>query len=233
MNAQAPPSDLQSLLPMFLMGSTRGTDQTMVWMFYMFVVQNVLRMLPPFFSWVQTLVETWLSNRVKRVVSGADLEPKINASMLLVRRYERGELQGEPNDLFDSIIQYVVGLSQTRFLRVSPTGIFTIQNKEAIEMLPSIFLKQKRVEYDEDDFLVKLVIEVYSYDHDLEYLQSELERIKSRYVLEKSNQLGKEIYYLDEIPHNVTMTVGGEINYDLIPKTIHFTMTPLHTNKNL
>lgn len=226
-------SDFQNLLPMLMMGSSRGTEQNMMWMFYMFVVQHVLRMVPSLFSWIQSMVETWLSNRVKRVVSGAELEPKINASMLLVRRYERGELQGEPNDLFDSIVQYVVGLPQTRFLRVSPTGIFTIQNKEAIEMLSSIFLKQKRVEYDEDDFLVKLVIEVYSYKHDLEYLQTELDRIKSRYVLEKSNQLGKEIYYMDEIPHDVPMTVGGEINYDLIPKTIHFTMTPLHTNKNL
>lgn len=199
----------------------------------MLVVQHVLRMVPPLFSWIQTMLETWLSNRVKRAVSGLEMEPKINASMLLVRRYERGELHGEPNDLFDAIVQYVVGLPQTRFLRVSPTGIFTIQNKEAIEMLPEIFLKQKRVEYDEEDFLVKLVIEVYSYTHDLDHLQSELERIKSHYVLEKSNQLGKEIYYMDEVPQNIPMTVDGGINYDLVPRSIHFTMTPLQTNKNL
>ena len=84
-----------------------------------------------------------------------------------------------------------------------------------------------------DDEIVKLCIEVYSHTYNLVELRAFLEDIEAKYVMQVSNKLGKNIFYFDEVPIILPMTLEKVPDLTRAPPRITFMMYPLFTNKSL
>jgi hypothetical protein len=78
--------------------------------------------------------------------------------------------------------------------------------EDEIEISQSIFVK-KVSEKTLDDKLIQLAIDVFSYEYDLITLRKFVEDIEIRYNMALANQLGKNIFYFDEIPFSLPLRI--------------------------
>jgi hypothetical protein len=104
--------------------------------------------------------------------------------------------------------------------------------KEEIEVSPHIFVR-KLSETIQDDKVSKIFIEVYSYTYDLTTLRKYLDDIEEKYKMAISNQLGKNIFYFDEIPVNLPIGLDKKPDVSKAPSRLVFSKYILHTNKSL
>ena len=147
-------------------------------------------------------------------------------------RLERTYTEGATNNVFDAILSYASDLPQTKYIRRTNTGIYIMSSNDEIEISQHVFL-QKIDEVSKDDEVTKLCVEVYSYTYNLVELRSFIEDTESKYLMQISNQLGKNIYYLDEVPVQLPMTLDKTPDLTRAPARLTFTMYPLFTNKSL
>jgi hypothetical protein len=154
---------------------------------------------------------------------------KKSASITLCRDYEKGDTS---NSIFDAILAHVSELPQTKHVKRTPSGIFIMASNEHIEVSPSIYVC-KIAEKVADDILAKLTIEVFSYEYSLTILRKFLEEIEDKYNMALANQLGKNIYYFDELPVNLPLGYDKKPDLSRAARHINFSSYVLHTNKSL
>lgn len=136
------------------------------------------------------------------------------------------------NFLFDAVIAYVSELPQTKHVKRTPTGVFIMATEDEIEVSSGIFVKKVR-ETVVDEKIGQLVIDVYSYDYDLITLRKFVEEVEEKYNMALANQLGKNIFYFDEIPINLPLRFDKSPDLSKAPKNLMFSSYVLHTNKSL
>jgi SpoVK/Ycf46/Vps4 family AAA+-type ATPase len=172
-----------------------------------------------------------IQKRIKRQVENIKnftVQKKL-ASIVLERHYDKDH---ETNTLFDAILSYVSELPQTKCVKRTTTGVFIMANNDDIEISPHIFVRKiKEVSLDEKVSI--LSIEAYSYNYDLIALRRYLEELEDKYKMALANQLGKNIYYFDEIPVSPPMLMDKTFDLCKAPKNITFSSYVLHTNKSL
>jgi hypothetical protein len=104
---------------------------------------------------------------------------------------------------------------------------------EEIEISHSIFVKKVNEKLKDDDKLAQLVIDVYSYDYDLINLRKFVDELEAKYNMALANQLGKNIFYFDEIPVSLPMRLDKKPDLTKAPKNLMFSSYVLYTNKSL
>jgi hypothetical protein len=152
------------------------------------------------------------------------------ASIRLFRDYDKEHVS---TILFDAVLSYVSELPQTKHVKRTPSGIFIMATDEEIEISPSIFVKKVNEKLKDDDKLAQLVIDVYSYDYDLIHLRKFVDELEAKYNMALANQLGKNIFYFDEIPVSLPMRLDKKPDLTKAPKNLMFSSYVLYTNKSL
>lgn len=177
-----------------------------------------------------TLRGMFLKRMQKHIDTVAKLSVRTKTSSVILQRdYEK---ENDGNMLFDAVLAYVSELPQTKHVKRTPTGVFIMALQDEIEISPCIFVR-KLVEVLTTDKISKLTIEVYSYTYDLTTLRKYMDDIEERYKMAMSNQLGKNIFYFDEIPVSLPMGLDRKPDLTKAPSRLMFSKYPLFTNKSL
>jgi hypothetical protein len=176
---------------------------------------------------VKSLVQKKLEHHVKHITNVATKQKA--SSIVLSRDYEKDTTT---NTVFDAILSFVSELPQTKHVKRTTMGVFMMATKEEIEVSPHIFVR-KLNEVIHDDKVSKIFIEVYSYTYDLTTLRKYLDDVEEKYKMAISNQLGKNIFYFDEIPVSLPIGLDKKPDVSKAPSRLVFSKYVLYTNKSL
>lgn len=193
--------------------------------------QVCTKVIPYFIKSFCGAIKSLASKRVERHVkqlTNMSCKAK-SASIILSRDYEKDSAS---NILFDAVLSYVSELPQTKYVKRTTTGVFMMATDDEIEISSHIFVK-KLSEKMTDDKIVKIFVDVYSYTYDLTTLRKYLDDLEDKYKMALSNQLGKNIFYFDEIPVNLPMGFDKKPDLTKAPTRLTFSKYVLHTNKSL
>jgi hypothetical protein len=212
------------LLPVLLGNGKEGLKHLVYY-------QIVTKALPVVLKGIANGLRSIFKKRMQKHIDHiASLSVKTKtASVILQRDYEK---DNDVNILFDAVLTYVSELPQTKHVKRTTTGVFIMASKEEIEMSSCIFVR-KLSEAQVSDKITKLTIEVYSYTYDLTTLRKYMDDIEERYKLAMSNQLGKNIFYFDELPFSLPLTLERKPDLSKAPPRLMFSKYPLYTNKSL
>lgn len=212
------------LIPVLLSNGKEGLKHLLC---YQIITKAVPVVLRGTFNFIQGVVNTRMKRHIEKV-STMSIKKK-TSSVVLQRDYEK---DSEWNLLFDAVLSYVSELPQTKHVKRTTTGVFIMASTDEIEMSPCIFVK-KVGEVLTNEKISKLTIEVYSYTYDLGTLRKYMEDIEEKYQMAMSNQLGKNIFYFDEIPFSLPFGLNRKPDLTKAPPRLIFSKYPLHTNKSL
>lgn len=212
------------LIPVLLSNGKEGLKHLLC---YQIITKAVPVVLRGTFNFIQGAVNTRMKRHIEKV-STMSIKKK-TSSVVLQRDYEK---DSEWNLLFDAVLSYVSELPQTKHVKRTTTGVFIMASTDEIEMSPCIFVR-KVGEVLTNEKISKLTIEVYSYTYDLGTLRKYMEDIEERYQMAMSNQLGKNIFYFDEIPFSLPFGLNRKPDLTKAPPRLIFSKYPLHTNKSL
>lgn len=167
------------------------------------------------------------------------------ASIILSREYGENQEKGgngrkhqnnnddaylqDINLLFDSILHHVAELPNTKHLHRTSSGMYIMATDEPIEFLPYVFVRRRKEGTGSvNNTYTRLEIEIYTYTYDLTSLRKQLHELEEKYKMMVANNLGKHIYFFDEMVIPMTQRRG-------IVRQTHVTFKhyPLRTNKNL
>ena len=218
------PSIESQLLPILLGNSKEGLKHLV---YYQIVTKALPSVLKGIVGGVRNIFKHRMQKHIEHIAS-LSVKTK-TASIILQRDYEK---ENDVNMLFDAVLTYVSELPQTKHVKRTTTGVFIMASKEEIEMSSCIFVR-KLSEAQVSDKITKLTIEVYSYTYDLTTLRKYTDDIEERYKLAMSNQLGKNIFYFDELPFSLPLTLERKPDLSKAPPRLMFSKYPLYTNKSL
>jgi len=212
------------LIPILLSNGKEGLKHLLC---YQLITKAVPVILRGTFGFLRGVVNTRMKRHMEKVTTMS--VRKKTSSVVLQRDYEK---DSEWNFLFDAVLSYVSELPQTKHVKRTATGVFIMASTDEIEISPCIFVR-KIGEMLLDDKISKLTIEVYSYTYDLGTLRKYMEDIEEKYQMAVSNQLGKNIFYFDEIPFSLPLGLNRKPDLTKAPLRLIFSKYPLHTNKSL
>lgn len=223
--ANTVPSIESQLVPILLGNGKEGLKNLV---YYQIVTKAVPAVLKGLAIGLRSMFKRRVQKHIEHI---ANLSVKTKtASVTLQRDYEKGDYNG--NMLFDAVLSYISELPQTKHVKRTTTGVFIMSTSEEIEMTSCIFVR-KLSETLTDGKITKLSIEVYSYTYDLTTLRKYMDDIEERYMLAMSNQLGKNIFYFDEIPLSLPVGLDRKPDLSKAPPRLMFSKYPLFTNKSL
>jgi len=212
------------LLPVLLGNGKEGLKHLV---YYQIITKAVPVVLKGVSGTVQGFFKRRMRKHLERMTKMA-VKTK-TASVMLQRDYEK---ENNVNMLFDAILSHVSELPQTKYVTRTSTGVFIMASDDEIEISPCIYVR-KVSEMSNNEKVIKLIVEVYSYTYDLTTLRKYIEDIEDRYMMAMSNQLGKNIFYFDEIPLSLPMGFDRKPDLTKAPSRLMFSKYPLHTNKSL
>jgi ATPase family associated with various cellular activities (AAA) len=212
------------LLPVLLNNGKEGLKHLL---YYQVIVKGVPVILKGTWSFLQSAMNKRMKRHIEKVTMMSVRQK--TSSVILQRDYEK---DNDLNLLFDAVLSYVSELPQTKHVKRTTTGVFIMATNDEIEISPCIFVR-KVGEVLTNEKISKLTIEVYSYTYDLGTLRKYMEDIEEKYQMAMSNQLGKNIFYFDEIPFSVPVGLNRKPDLSKAPPRLVFSKYPLHTNKSL
>ena len=232
---------------MLLHGAGSGAIKSVI------VYDVTTRILPAVIGGVIKWVSERLEKRAQRIykkvlerslVGGTHGREK-SAIMVLDRNFK---LSGSTNDMFDAVLAVASDVVDARCIRRTAKGVFVIDSNDEIRIAAAAdvyFKKMSIVEADGE--LEHMSIQVYSWSKNIVELRTFLNNLEEVYLKNKGNQLGRNLYYFDELPITPPVKfsnaggggVGGNANGKSEPDlskafpNITFNMFALHTNKSL
>jgi len=179
---------------------------------------------------VKAIGDMWNAWRRRDVVVEPETPRKEKeASIYLHRLFDKDHV----NDAFDALTWRLGQLEQTKFMKVSASGVYVIANIGAIHIEDGIYAKQHSVTYDDKHDVTDASIELFSRSVGLLELKRYLAQLERAYRLHRDNELGTQLMYFDQLPGQVPISHEGDIQYDRIPKHMTFAMAPMNTNKSM
>ena len=216
--------DISALLPLMAM----KPDADIKGVLKQFLIADLGRKAIPVV--LETIGKVWNSRR-KPVMVDAPMEKddRREACIRLHRMYDKDH----GNEAFDAVTWRLGQLPQTRFLKVSSNGVALIANDEEIRVFEDVYARQVSMTFDEKHDAKEACMEVYSKTGSLIELKKYLSDLQKEYAFDRDNQLGVQLFYFDEVPITLPMSMEGEPRYDMLPKHATFTKTAMNTNKSL
>jgi hypothetical protein len=153
-------------------------------------------------------------------------------SIIMRREYSGQEIRPS-DDMFDSVIARASDLPHTRYIRRMSSGNYMVETTDEIAIGSGVFFKRISVDAKDGAEISSMCIEVYSYEKDIVLLRDFLTELEDSFRILRSNQLGRVIYYFDEIPQIPPPSMDGAADLSRLPNNITFSMYPLRTNKSM
>jgi len=227
---------LQQLMPMIALQSIQGiqstpgtpTGQSKGGLKQLVLLDITTRVLP----FVGGLLFRFFERRLKArshklydMMRNADSgKVSKNGSVLIERNFRDPR---PSDDMFDAVLSLVSDLPQTKFIRRMQNGMFMVETSDDIPLGDGIMFRRHVINDGEDGAEGTSTIEVFSYEKNIVQLRDYLNVLEQNYRTVRTNQLGRTIYYFDEITNKHERSYGSSSSH------ISFAMYPLHTNKSL
>jgi hypothetical protein len=173
---------------------------------------------------------------VSNIVSNVNLQRQ--GTIKFEKSKTTGTKSGSNNQTEDDIvilalIHYMSNLKDSKTVLYNRT-FFTINNEE-FQLKPDVYCRVLNYTKSSDDnTIASYEFEIYSYIYDIERLKEFVEEVIQDYRREKSNKLGKNIYYFDEI--YIPMQKDPQTKtyrYEMAQKNLLFDMRRFQTSKSL
>jgi SpoVK/Ycf46/Vps4 family AAA+-type ATPase len=146
------------------------------------------------------------------------------------------------DSMFEAVLAYATDLPEARVIHHDSSNggsRFVIETDEMIPLGDDVYFRRVIGGSGASDSKDKMTVEVFSFVKDIVQLRSYLTEMESHYRSAKNNQLGRQLFFFDEI---VTvppmMNVGSTTeptkpDLTRLPAHPTFTMSALHTTKTL
>ncbi|AGE51373.1 AAA ATPase [Paramecium bursaria Chlorella virus CviKI] len=178
-------------------------------------------------------IQKWKTSDVAQNLSLMNKERTRMATVNLTKVFSPSTSGGE---LPDAVMHLATTLSQTKTLRMLPTGQFVIGHRYEITVDDDFCIRLKTiVEKLENgvDTIESYIIETYTYTKDLTYLMTRLKNIERDYTILKQNELGDQTFFFDHMAVPLTKNVDGTLSYENALRNMMFSMTPFHTSRSM
>jgi hypothetical protein len=174
-----------------------------------------------------------LSESIAHRASTVSGRAPIIGSVILERSYKNNT----SNDMFDALLSFVSDLPQAKNVRRTNKGVFTVEDKSEVDIGSDIMFRKLQCNVVEGN-IESMVIEIFSHCKNVVHLRDFLTNIEERYNIQKSNSLGRNLYFFDEMPVMLPPTMGlpgekAQKDLSRLPKMMIFNMFSLKTNKSL
>ena len=157
------------------------------------------------------------SNRLYEMVrNGGDGHLSKKGSIVLERDMDA---RPGPSDMFDAVLSFASDLPQTRFVKRLESGMFTVETLDDVSLGNGLFFRRMPNSNEK-----RMTIEIFSFDKTIVQLRDFLNETEEKYKTLRANQLGRHIYYFDEMPQKKVTPA---------PPNLMFSMFQLKTNKTL
>ena len=145
-------------------------------------------------------------------------------------------LNSPQNIVGHAILDYVTNLQHSRFVTFL-NNTYILSNKEPILIDEQyeiwVFLKNQSLDSETSgtESNTKQIIEIYSFQYEMDDLRKYINRIANDYQLKIQNKLGDYTYYFDAISSPLFKDNTGKKDYSRAPNNLTFTMKPFSTNR--
>jgi len=190
--------------------------------------------IPAIWAGIMDNVRAYMARRQLDSAYNAILQTTTGAVKLVRTGTIRYEKHNDTTDgvLLQSLINYISGLKSSKVLVYNIE--YYVINQEEFLLKPDIFCKVNNFAKDDKGKVTNYVFEIYSYVYDIEYLKEFVGGIMREYQQERSNNLGKQPYFFNEIYMPVPMDpMTRQPRLETANKHINFDMSPFYTNKSL
>ncbi len=137
----------------------------------------------------------------------------------------------QENIVVTALINYISSLDTCKFLIFNCD--YYVGNNEEFLLKPDVMCRVLKYTKDDKGKICEYIFEIFSYVYDTEYLKNFISGIVREYNAEKTNNLGKQSYYFNEIYEQIPKSMDGTYRFEMARKNISFDMVPFHTNKSL
>jgi hypothetical protein len=190
--------------------------------------------IPAIWTAIMTNVNSYLARRQLDSAYNAIIQTTTGVVKLVRTGTIRYEKHNDTTEgvLLQSLIHYISGLKSSKVLVYNIE--YYVINQEEFLLKPDIFCKVNNFAKDDKGKVTNYVFEIYSYVYDIEYLKEFVGGIMREYQQERSNNLGKQPYFFNEIYMPVPMDpMTRQPRLETANKHINFDMSPFYTNKSL
>lgn len=235
---------MQQLLPIFALQNLQNTQtkdengSTSKYGFLQILFFDLMmRFIPYLASLVSNVVQNHLKSRSNKLYEMMrDVESgKVSktGSIVLERNFSQ---QSPTDDMFDAVLSLASDLPQTKYIKRLSNGMFSVETYEEIPLEKGVLFKKLNITTTDEK--ESSAIEVFSYEKNIVQLRDYLNQLEEQYRTLRTNQLGRKLYYFDEIPQNANRRSNHherdtEPDLSMLPQHMNFSMYSLHTNKTL
>ncbi len=209
------------------------------------------RFIPGLLTGIGRFVSGLVQRRAKKLcqdvrttlgANGAN-EGKIKTCVMVIDRNFKAQ-SGATNDMFDAVLSLASDIPETKYIKRTAKGIFVVDTTDEIKLATDVYFS-KISTCEEDGEIDRMSIQVYSYSLDIVQLRDYLNDLEIKYLKNRGNQLGRQLYYFDEMGVIPPMKMSKNDNGagadapHFVPDLskalpcITFNMFALHTNKSL
>lgn len=190
--------------------------------------------IPAIWSGIMASFSSYMAKRQLDTTYNAIIKTTTGVVKLVRTGTIRYEKHNDTTDgvLLQSLIHYISGLKSSRVLVYNIE--YYVINQEEFQLKPDVYCKVVNFAKDDKGKVTNYVFEIYSYVYDIEYLKEFVGGIMREYQQERSNNLGKQPYFFNEIYMPVPLDpLTRQPRLETAHKHINFDMTPFYTNKSL
>lgn len=137
----------------------------------------------------------------------------------------------QENLVVAALINYISSLDTCKFLIFNCD--YYVGNNEEFQLKPNVMCRVLKYTKDDKGKICEYIFEIFSYVYDTEYLKNFVSGIVREYNAEKTNNLGKQSYYFNEVYEQIPKSMDGTYRFEMSRKNLSFDMVPFHTNKSL
>lgn len=137
----------------------------------------------------------------------------------------------QENIIVSALINYISSLDTCKFLIFNCD--YYVGNNEEFQLKPNVMCRVLKYTKDDKGKICEYIFEIFSYVYDTEYLKNFVAGIVREYNAEKTNNLGKQSYYFNEVYEQIPKSMDGTYRFEMARKNMSFDMVPFHTNKSL
>ena len=243
------------ILTMFALKSGDNHDGILmaIWAIIMITcIDAFFRFIPVLAARIELFVREYCKHRMNKIPLVASITPLANgisgisgeeASIIFIRNYKDNDDTSKSvnvsnkdmileYELVDAVIEYICSQDSSRHLRY--TNKYYMNNTEPISINQDITAKMEHCIIDPSTNQINsLTIRLTSTTLKISQMKEQLNRILGAYRAEKSNKLGGQRYYFNELHIPPMPDMHGTFRWETAPKRITFNMTPFNTYKSI
>jgi len=203
-------------------------------LFLMSIFEKLTDTIPHIIELFKKIIIKYLDNKrklIKNITNELKYEKK--SSIILEKKYINNN-SNSASELCDALLDYISNLNSVKYVKYR--NVFIINNTDEIDIVyedKKVKLQLLNTILGKDGDIEIIILEFFSYEYELQDLRKILENIKKDYDVKKTNKLGNQPYYFNEIVQSLRLDNERQLSFVNAPKYLKFSMTAFYTNKTL